>query len=81
MSTQNDRAILNSIINPIQPVDEAELFTTIEDDSREGMRFKEFHFDVIYTNFYSFSCFQTVQMLKKQKNLKSKEWPLLNRGI
>jgi len=35
MSTQNDRAILNSIINPIQPVDEAELFTTIEDDSRE----------------------------------------------
>ena len=36
MSTQNDRAILNSIINPLQPVDEAELLTTIEDDSKEG---------------------------------------------
>jgi len=35
MSTQNDRAILNSIINPLQPVDEAELFTTIEDGSKE----------------------------------------------
>lgn len=39
MSTQNDRAILNSIINPIQPVDEAELFTNIEDDRKEGKYF------------------------------------------